>query len=104
MEDLFPFFYSEIVTVFVIELFSCMLQNAGSCLTIQSVSICLFIGEFSPSILRDIKQRILLVPDMFLFIGGFMCLWLSAFGFVVRCLISSSFFGAGTFLVLEFSF
>ena len=33
-----------------------------------------------------------------------MCLWLSPFGFVVRCLISCPFFGAGIFFVLEFSF
>ena len=39
---------------------------------------------------------------MFVFVGGFMCLWLSAFDFVVRCLISCLFFGVGTFLVLEF--
>ena len=32
-----------------------------------------------------------------------MCLWLSAFDFVVRCLIFCPFFGAGIFLVLEFS-
>jgi hypothetical protein len=31
-------------------------------------------------------------------------MWFSPFDFVVRCLISCPFFGAGTFLVLEFSF
>ena len=34
---------------------SCMQQNVGSCLSIQDVSLCLFIGELSPLILRDIK-------------------------------------------------
>jgi hypothetical protein len=29
-----------------------------------------------------------LLPDMFVFVCIFMCLWLSAFDFVVRCLIS----------------
>jgi hypothetical protein len=33
-----------------------------------------------------------------------MSLWLSAFDFVVRCLICCPFFGAGIILVLEFSF
>ena len=37
-------FYSEVVSVFVIEVFSCMQQNSGSCLCIQSVSLCIFIG------------------------------------------------------------
>ena len=36
---------------------SCMQQNAGSCLHIQSVSLCFFIGELSPLIVRDIKDR-----------------------------------------------
>jgi hypothetical protein len=31
---------------------SCMQQNVGSCLCIKSVSLCLFIGELSPLILR----------------------------------------------------
>ena len=42
------------------------------------------------------------VPDMFGFVGGFMYLWFSVFDFVVRCLISCPFFGAGIFLVLDF--
>jgi hypothetical protein len=33
-----------------------MLQNIGSCVPIQSVSLCLFIGELSPLILRDVKE------------------------------------------------
>ena len=41
---------------------------------------------------------------MLVFIGDFMCLWLSEFYFVVRCLISCPFFGAGIFLLLDFSF
>ena len=98
-----PFTLRQCLSMFL-RCVSCMQQNAGSCLHIQSVSLCLFIGELSPLILRDIKERWLLVPDMFVFVGGFMCLWFSPFGFVVRCLISCPFFGAGTFLVLEFSF
>jgi hypothetical protein len=71
-------------------------QNAGSCLLTQSVSLRLFIGELSPLILRDIKERLLLVPVMFVLVGDFM--WISAFGFLVRSLISCP------FLVVEFSF
>jgi hypothetical protein len=41
---------------------------------------------------------------MFVFVDGFMCLWLSAFDFVARCFISCPFFGAGIFPVLELSF
>ena len=81
-----------------------MQQNVVSCLCIQSVSLYLFIGELNPLILRDIKERRLLFSDMFVFVSDFMCLWLSAFDFVVRYLLSCPFFGAGTFLVLEFSF
>jgi hypothetical protein len=36
---------------------SCMQQNARSCLHIQSVSLCLFIGELSPLMLREIKDK-----------------------------------------------
>ena len=35
---------------------SCMQQNAGYCLYIQSVILCLFVGELSPLMLRDIKE------------------------------------------------
>ena len=83
---------------------SYMQQNAGSCLGIQSVSLCLFIGELGTLILRDIKDRRLLVPEMFVFVGVLMCLWFSPFGFIMRCVLSCFFFGVGTFLVLEFSF
>jgi hypothetical protein len=36
---------------------SCMKQNAASCLPIQSVSRFLVIGELSPLMLRDIKEK-----------------------------------------------
>ena len=64
-----------------------MQQNVRSCVQIQSVSVCLFIGELSSLILRDIKDRRLLVPVIFGFVGGFMCLWFSPFGFVVSGLL-----------------
>jgi hypothetical protein len=34
-----------------------MQQNVGSCLCIQSVNLYLFIGELSPLMLRDIKEK-----------------------------------------------
>jgi hypothetical protein len=63
---------------------------------IQSFSLCLFTGELNPLMSSKIRE--------FVFVGGFICMWFSPFGSVVRCLISCPFFGAGTFLVLEFSF
>jgi hypothetical protein len=37
---------------------SCMQQNVRSYLCIQSISLCLFIGELSPLILRDLRITI----------------------------------------------
>jgi hypothetical protein len=36
---------------------SCKQENVGSCLCSQYVSLCLFDGELSPLILRDIKEK-----------------------------------------------
>ena len=36
---------------------SCKQQNVVSCLCSQSVSLCLFIGELRPLILRNIKEK-----------------------------------------------
>jgi hypothetical protein len=36
---------------------SCKQQNFGSCLCSQSVSLCLFIGELNPLVLRDFKEK-----------------------------------------------
>jgi hypothetical protein len=55
-----------------------MQQSAGSCLHIQSVSLCLFIGELSPLMLRDIKEMRLLLPVIFVVRGGIMVVWLSS--------------------------
>ena len=63
---------------------SCIQQNAGSCLYVQSVSLCLFIGEWSPLMLRDIKKKWLLLPVIFVVRGRIMFVWLSPFGFVER--------------------
>ena len=45
---------------------SCKQQNVGSCFCIQSLSLCLFIGELSPLILSDINDQWLLT----LVLGG----------------------------------
>ena len=58
LENCFLAFHSEVVYVFFPEMgVSCKQQNVGSCLCSQSVSLCLFIGELSPLILRDIKEK-----------------------------------------------
>jgi hypothetical protein len=51
--NFFPTLYTEVVTL---RCASCMQQNAGSCLHIQSFSLCLFIGKLNPLMLRDIKE------------------------------------------------
>jgi hypothetical protein len=59
-----------------------MQQNVGSHLdSHQSVS--LFIGELSPLTLRDIKEKQLLLPVIFVVRVGILFLWMS-FRFVER--------------------
>ena len=43
-----------------------MQQNIGSFLPNQSLSLCLFTGELSPLILRDIKEEALIFPVLLL--------------------------------------
>jgi hypothetical protein len=49
-------FDSEVVSVFVTEVLFLCATKCCFLLCIQTVSLCLFIGELSPSMLRDIKQ------------------------------------------------
>ena len=63
-----------------------MQQNAGSCLCILSVSLYLFIRGLNPLIVTDIKEKILLLPVIFVVKGGIMFVCLSSFGFVERLL------------------
>jgi hypothetical protein len=42
-----------------------MQQNVGTCLRSQSVSLCLFIRELSPLIIRDITEKYLLLAVIF---------------------------------------
>jgi len=53
--------------------------------------------------LRDIKEKQLLLLVIFIVRGGIIFVWLSSFRFVVRRLISCCFFGAVFILVFEFS-
>ena len=45
-----------------------MQQNIGSFLPNQSLSLCLFTGELSSLILRDIKEEALIFPVFFFFL------------------------------------
>ena len=52
---------------------SCKQQNVGSCFRIQSLSLCLFIGELSPLILSDINDQWLLTPVIIFLFLFFFC-------------------------------
>ena len=79
-----------------------MKQNAGSCLHIKSFSLCLFIVDLSPLILRDIKKQSLLGPVIFVFRDGILFMWPSSFRFAAR-LLSCFFQNVISLLVLVFS-
>ena len=53
---------------------SCMQQKDRFCFCIQSVSLCLFIGDLSLLMLMDINDQWLLVPHIFVFVVvGIVC-------------------------------
>ena len=52
---------------------SCKQQNVGSCLHIQSVSLCLFVGKLSLSILIHNEEKLFLLPVFVVFV---VVLWL----------------------------
>jgi hypothetical protein len=62
--QLFFFFLRNYLSL-SLRLVFCKQQNVGSCLCSQSISIYLFIVELSPLILRDIKEKSLLLPVIF---------------------------------------
>jgi hypothetical protein len=82
LANCFLSFYSEVVSVFVPEVGFFMHQNVGSCLCSQSVSLCLFIRVLSPLILRDIKEKYLLLPVIFVLRVGILFLPRLSFSFV----------------------
>ena len=79
-----------------------MQQNVGSYLCSLSINLCLFIGELSPLILRDNKEKYLLLPVIFVVRVGILFLWISSFRFV-EGLLSCFFYGVISLLVLEIS-
>ena len=60
---------------------SCKQQNVGSCFHIQSLSLCLFIGELSPLILSDINDQWLLTPVIFFYFYFLVCSRVCVFPF-----------------------
>jgi hypothetical protein len=56
-----------------------MPQNIGSCLCNWSVNLFLFTGELSPLILRDIKEKSLLLLVIFVVRVGILFMLLSSF-------------------------
>ena len=54
---------------------SCKQQNVGSCFLIQSLNLCLFIGELSPLILTVINEQWLFTLVIFssFFVVEFVC-------------------------------
>ena len=67
-----------------------MQQKVGCCLCNQSVNLCLFIGKLSPLILRDIKEKLLLLPVIFLVRVGSLFMWLSSLGLLKDCFLAFS--------------
>jgi hypothetical protein len=84
LENCFAAFYSEVVSVFVTEVSFLYAENTGSSLHWIVCCLCLFIGELSPLMLRDIKEKSLFLPVIFVVKGGIMFVWFSSFGFVER--------------------
>ena len=60
----------------------CKQQNVGSCLCSQSISLCLFTGELSPLMLREMKEKKLFLPVIFVVKVGILFLRLSSFRFL----------------------
>ena len=80
LEICFPDLYPEVMSVFIPEVYFFYEIKCWSCLHIQSISLYLFIGELSPLILRDIKEKSLLLPVIFVVRVGILFMWLSTLG------------------------
>lgn len=104
LQNFFPTFYSEVGSVFVTEVYYLYEAKGWILLMYPVFSQCLFIRQLNPLMSRDIKDRWLLVPDIFVVGDGIPCLWFSSIGFVVKCLVSYAFLGVVTLLVLEILF
>ena len=53
---------------------------------VSSLLVYVYLGEFCPLMLRDIKEKRLLLPVIFVVRGGIKFVWLSSFRFVERSL------------------
>ena len=102
LENCFSAFYSDVESVFLLEVG--YLQAAKFwVLFVQSVYQSMsFIGEFSPFMLREIKEKQLLLTVIFVVKVGILFLWLSYFRFV-EGLLSCFFSGVVSIYVLVFS-
>jgi len=56
-KNFFPVFHSEIVSVFVTEIYLMYVENAGSCLRIQSGSLCLFYWGIESNDFKRHKEK-----------------------------------------------
>ena len=86
MKNCFPVFYSEVVSVLSMRWVSCIQQNAGLVYVTSLFIYVYFIGELSPLILRDIMEKKLLLPVIFVVRVGILFMRLSSFRFVERLL------------------
>ena len=76
LENCFPVLYFELVSVFVTEMDFLYAVKFWALLHNHSVSLCLFIGELNPLILRDIEEQSLLLPVTFVIGVGILYMWL----------------------------
>jgi hypothetical protein len=70
---------------------SCMQPKLDTVYVSSLLTHVFFIGELSSLIVRDIKDKSLLLPIIFYAEGAIMCVSFSSFKFVVKCLISCVF-------------
>jgi hypothetical protein len=101
LENYFLAFYSKVVSLFVPKVGIRYAAKNGSCLYNQSISLPLFIGGLSPLILRDIKEKSLLFPVIFVVRIGILFMWLSS-RFVGRLL--SCFFLKSSTSIMRYDF
>jgi hypothetical protein len=67
-----------------------MQQKVDSCLHNQSVSLCLSIRELSPLVLRDIKEKSLLLLVIFVVRVEILFMWLSSLGLLEDYILALS--------------
>ena len=84
---------------------SCMQQKDGFCFCIHSVSLCPYIDELSPFILRDINGQWFLVSGILVFIADDIMCGFPFFGICCcEIIYICVFVNVANFLGLEFSF